>query len=269
MPRVLREPEPPLPEMPPIRPVRFEELEDAERAPTPRLVRPTPRESIPARIVRPSIPVPAVPERGGYVPPDAVPESDPTPVPPERAPAPPEVPTAPRAVHPASNLHMTIRIGQGAPRFEVRTGDTGEALIKASAERVEFKRPIGTGDNGPPVGMRAFGRVTFSGPGVEGACDELSFTEAGEMLLKGSVTVKTKNARNWSEIAAQQLTLQIGGQAVGTTRTVPAGISRLSLRERMLRIDSPSRVGNSEHSFAERKTTMPRTSRRRSAARTP
>ena len=118
---------------------------------------------------------------------------------------------------------MLLRMGVGSPRFEIRSSNGEELLLKVYAEKIEMKNaPEGVKAH-PLAGVTAAGKVKFSAPGIEGTCDELSILSGtGEVMLKGSVHLKTKlKAKAWSEMTADKMIYQIGSTGL-TAPTVSA-----------------------------------------------
>jgi hypothetical protein len=115
-------------------------------------------------------------------------------------------------------LKMLVRLGDGRPRFEIRTSDSADLLFKVYAEKVDMQpAPEGAKTN-PIAGVTAVGQVRFVGPGVEGTCDQLCvLSGTGEVLLKGNVSMKTKRGKTWSEMTAEKMIYQIGASGLSTT----------------------------------------------------
>jgi hypothetical protein len=115
-----------------------------------------------------------------------------------------------------AKFRIILRVGEGEPTFEVRTGD--DLMMKVVCEKVDVKSP----DKGQgPSAVRAAGRVRFVGFGAEGTCDELSFLAGtGEVMMAGRVKVQVKDklGRVESEIASDKLNYKLD------TGSVPVGI---------------------------------------------
>jgi hypothetical protein len=115
----------------------------------------------------------------------------------------------------AAKFRIILRVGEGEPTFEVRTGD--DLMMKVVCEKVDVKSP----DKGQgPSAVRAAGKVRFVGFGAEGTCDELSFLAGtGEVMMAGRVKVQVKDklGRVESEIASDKLNykLDAGSMPVG------------------------------------------------------
>src|SRR5262249_16903138 len=91
---------------------------------------------------------------------------------------------------PAANKYrILLRVGEGEPTFEVRSGD--DLLLKVVCEKVDIKSP--EKDNGPSA-VTARGKVRFAGFGAEGTCQELSFLAGtGEVRMTGDVKIQVKD----------------------------------------------------------------------------
>lgn len=170
-----------------------------------------------APIAPPVFVQPVPPPVAQFVPPPAPPMA-----PPPSKPLPPEpqvyqqVPVAQQAV-PASKLKMLLRLGDGKPRFEIRTNDSTDLLFKVYGEKVEMQAAPDGVRNSPIAGVTATGKVRFVGAGIEGTCDSLSILSGtGEVLLKGNVHMKTKRGKAWSEMTAEKLIYQIGASGLTT-----------------------------------------------------
>lgn len=180
----------------------------AQVAPTPAPVEPPMRNATPPAPVDPLVPSPASPR-------DRAPDVPPLP------PAPPAVdlrpapqPQQPLAVT-TSKLKMLMRLGDGKPRFEIRNSESLELLFKVYGEKVEMQSPPEGAKASPIAGVSAVGKVRFTGPMIEGTCDQLIvLSGTGEVLLKGNVHVKTKRGKLWSEMTTEKMIYQIGASAV-------------------------------------------------------
>lgn len=119
----------------------------------------------------------------------------------------PEVATA--------RLKMTLRMGDGRPRFEIRNSSSEEILLKVYGEKVEMTAPP-EGKSSSVAGVSASGRVKFTAPGIEGTCDQLTILSGtGEVLMKGNIHLKTKRGKSWSEMTAEKMVYQIGNAGLG------------------------------------------------------
>jgi hypothetical protein len=132
-------------------------------------------------------------------------------------PAPETVPLKSSAKATSSGpLKMLVRIGSGTPRFEIRHGSSAELLLKVYGEKIEMQSNSEGSGTSPLAGVKAIGKVRFTGPGVEGTCDSLTvLSGTGEVLLSGNVSMKTKRGRSWSELAAEKMIYQIGVEGSG------------------------------------------------------
>jgi hypothetical protein len=126
---------------------------------------------------------------------------------------------------PSARLKMLLRMGDGQPRFEIRSSTTTDLLLKVYGEKIEMQAPPDARSS--LAGVAAVGRVRFTAPGIEGTCDHLRILSAtGEVLLEGSIHLKTKHGRSWSEMTAEKMVYQIGTSgltASGTPKVTPAG----------------------------------------------
>jgi hypothetical protein len=156
-----------------------------------------PRERSP-RLVPPMVaPPPAVDPRVPPIPPPVI-----------------DSPPLPQAVV-MSRLKLLMRLGDGKPRFEIRTSDSAELLFKVYGERVEMQSPPEGAKASPIAGVTAVGKVRFTGPMVEGTCDQLIvLSGTGEVLMKGNVHVKTRRGKTWSEMTTEKMIYQIGASSL-------------------------------------------------------
>lgn len=122
-------------------------------------------------------------------------------------------------VVPASNVttsttkyRIVLRVGEGEPTFEVRSGD--DLMLKVVSDKVDVKSPEkGTGLSS----VKASGKVHFAGFGAEGTCDELSFLAGtGEVAMSGNVKihVKDKLGRVESELSTETIKYKIDPSAI-------------------------------------------------------
>jgi hypothetical protein len=108
----------------------------------------------------------------------------------------------------ATRYRIMLRVGDGKPMFEVRSGD--ELLMKVLCEKVDVKSPMEKGQSLSSV--RATGKVRFVGFGAEGTCDELSFLAgSGEVQLNGGVkiSVKDKLGRVETELTGDKINYRL------------------------------------------------------------
>lgn len=187
----------------------------------PKAVEPvTPSPSIeptaPTTALIPSLPTQPAAQLTPSVPPAAVPPSptiDPTP------PRPAAVVTtpAPQQQVAANRFRILLRVGEGEPMFEVKSGD--DLVLRVVCEKVDVKSPEkGQG----PSSVVATGRVRFVGFGAEGTCDSLSFQAgSGEVAMTGAVRVQVKDriGRVESELTSDRLQYRLDANALpGTLR---------------------------------------------------
>ena len=110
---------------------------------------------------------------------------------------------------------MLLRLGDGKPRFEIRTSDSVELLLKVYGEKIEMQSAPEGAKASPIAGVTAINKVRFTGPGLEGTCDQLTvLSGTGEVLLKGNVHVKTKRGKTWSEMTTEKMIYQIGASGL-------------------------------------------------------
>jgi len=144
-----------------------------------------------------------------------------------KVPEPAKVPVAPTAPKPvdAAKLKMLLRMGDGQPRFEIRSTTTTDLLLKVYGEKIEMQAPPDARSS--LAGVTAIGRVRFTAPGIEGTCDHLRILSAtGEVLLEGSIHLKTRHGKAWSEMTAEKMVYQIGTSgltAPGAPKVTAAG----------------------------------------------
>lgn len=175
----------------------------------------------PAKPVAPEI---VVPGPRPDVPPVVL---NPTPNPAPKVPEQVEVPATTATPKPAdaAKLKMLLRMGDGQPRFEIRSTSTTDLLLKVYGEKIEMQSPPDS--RSTLAGVTAVGRVRFTAPGIEGTCDHLRILSAtGEVLLEGSIHLKSKHGKGWSEMTAEKMVYQIGSSgltAPGTPKVTAAG----------------------------------------------
>jgi len=108
----------------------------------------------------------------------------------------------------ASRFRIVLRVGEGEPVFEVRSGDN--LVMKVISEKVEVKSPLEKGQSLSSV--KAMGKVRFIGFGAEGFCEELSFLAGtGEVCLAGGVRVQVKDklGRVESELTGEKMNYRL------------------------------------------------------------
>ncbi len=111
-----------------------------------------------------------------------------------------------------TKFRIVLRVGEGEPTFEVRTGD--DLVLKVVCDKVDIKSPEkGSG----PSTVKAAGKVHFVGFGAEGTCDELAFLAGtGEVSMTGNVKihVKDKLGRVESELSTETVKYKIDPSAI-------------------------------------------------------
>ncbi|HYH63631.1 MAG TPA: hypothetical protein VD866_02930 [Urbifossiella sp.] len=161
------------------------------------------------------IPTPPAPSAVVPTPPSAVPPT------PSIDPAPATRPAPAAAVQQvaatANRFRILLRVGEGEPMFEVKSGD--DLVLRVVCEKVDVKSPEkGSG----PSSVVASGRVRFVGFGAEGTCDSLSFQAgSGEVSMTGAVRVQVKDriGRVESELTSDRLQYRLDANALpGTLR---------------------------------------------------
>jgi hypothetical protein len=121
-------------------------------------------------------------------------------------------PLTPVAVKPASVAiyKLSVRMGSEQPKFEIRCGD--EIVLKGTCDKLDLNSPA----NGPQsmMGLKAAGKIKFSGPNLEGTCDSLQvLTADGEVTLTGHVLMRCKKGKLWSKVEADKLSFHLAGEA--------------------------------------------------------
>lgn len=112
-----------------------------------------------------------------------------------------------QAVASATKFRIILRVGEGEPTFEVRSGD--DLVMKVVCEKVDIKSP----ERGQSLSaVTASGRVRFVGFGSEGTCDSLSFLAGtGEVSMSGNVKIQVKDklGRVESELTTETIKYRI------------------------------------------------------------
>ena len=162
---------------------------------------------------------------------------------PQEAPSPVQVPTPVPESLPSSRgsqapavsesrplekrLKVILHMGDERPRFEVRDGD--EIYLKVVCDRVEVKSP---GEGGVSVStMRASGKVTFTTPGGEGTCEELTVLPGtGQVNVAGKVAFTHNWGKLETTVSGEKMTFRLGSPApqpsAPTSNAVPTSYSR-------------------------------------------
>lgn len=106
-----------------------------------------------------------------------------------------------------TKYRILLRVGEGEPIFEVRSGD--HLILKVVCEKVDVKSP----EQGQGLSaVKAYGKVRFAGFGAEGTCDELNFLAGtGEVAMTGHVMIQVKDklGRVESELSAETMRYRI------------------------------------------------------------
>ncbi|MFO0800332.1 MAG: hypothetical protein U0804_22930 [Gemmataceae bacterium] len=169
----------------------------------------------------PSVPTTALipaPPATVATPPAAVPPTPSVePAPPRPAPAAVAQVPQQQAVAAANRFRILLRVGEGEPMFEVKSGD--DLVLRVVCEKVDVKSPEkGQG----PSSVVATGKVRFVGFGAEGTCESLSFQAgSGEVAMTGAVRVQVKDriGRVESELTSDRLQYRLDANALpGTLR---------------------------------------------------
>jgi len=176
----------------------------------------------------PMNPAPTVP-----APSPQLPIAPPAPMAPPMDAAPPVPPLTPPvqsvAARTGDKLKMLVRLGSGTPRFEIRNPTGENLLLKVYGQKIEMKQSPEQGSSSQLAGVSAIGKVKFTGPGVEGSCDQLSILSGtGEVLLQGNIHLKTKSGKTWSEISADKVIYQIGATGLLTPSPSRSGVTPAS-----------------------------------------
>lgn len=96
---------------------------------------------------------------------------------------------APPVTTPTTKFRIILRVGEGEPSFEVRSGD--DLVMKVACEKIDIKSP----EKGQGLSaVTASGKVRFVGFGSEGTCESLSFLAGtGEVSMTGAVKIQVKD----------------------------------------------------------------------------
>jgi hypothetical protein len=112
----------------------------------------------------------------------------------------------------ATKFRIVLRVGEGEPTFEVRSGD--DLILKVACEKVDVKSPEkGSG----PSTVKASGKVHFAGFGAEGTCEELTFLAGtGEVALTGGVKIQVKDklGRVESELSSDTVKYKLDSSSI-------------------------------------------------------
>jgi hypothetical protein len=112
-----------------------------------------------------------------------------------------------------TKFRIVLRVGEGDPSFEVRSGD--DLILKVVCEKVDVKSP----EKGQGLSaVKASGKVRFAGFGAIGNCDELSFLAGtGEVTMTGAVRIQVKDklGRVESELTTESVKYKLDASAIG------------------------------------------------------
>jgi hypothetical protein len=103
---------------------------------------------------------------------------------------------------------VTLKMGEGHPRFEVLDGE--DMLLKVISEGVEVKSsPSEKGETFST--LKAVRRVKFITPGGEGACDELQVVPGtGDVVATGNVKFTTRWGKVETAVTSERMTFRLG-----------------------------------------------------------
>lgn len=192
----------------------------APAKPTPPPAAPAPTGDVTPALIKPAatMPTPVVPTAGTTQLPPAPPAESKNPLAlpieqPNVIDVPASKPAPAEAVKAASKYRIVLRVGEGEPTFEVRSGD--DLILKVACEKVDVKSP----EKGAGLSaVTARGKVRFAGFGVEGTCEELAFMAGtGEVSMNGDVKVQMKDklGRVESELTTATLKYKVDASVVG------------------------------------------------------
>ncbi len=106
---------------------------------------------------------------------------------------------------------LVLRMGDGISRFEIRTIDGQNLLLKVTAEKIDIQSNPVERQKSPLTGITATGKVTFKGSGIDGSCDQLMIlSETGEVLMKGNVVSKSRQGKKYYELNSDKMVFQLG-----------------------------------------------------------
>jgi len=104
-------------------------------------------------------------------------------------------------------LKVTLQMGEGNPRFEVRDGD--EVVLKVVSDKIDVKAPTEKGDLWST--LKASGRVRFQSPGGDGYCDELVIVPGScEVIATGKVQFKYNWGKVETAVTSERMTFRLG-----------------------------------------------------------
>lgn len=104
-------------------------------------------------------------------------------------------------------LKVTLQMGEGNPRFEIRDGE--EVVLKVVSEKIDVKAPTEKGDLWST--LKASGRVKFQSPGGDGFCDELTISPGScEVVATGKVQFKYNWGKVETAVTSERMTFRLG-----------------------------------------------------------
>lgn len=104
-------------------------------------------------------------------------------------------------------LKVSLQMGDGNPRFEIRDGD--EVVLKVVSDKIDVKAPTEKGDLWST--LKASGRVRFQSPGGDGFCDELTITPGScEVVATGKVQFKYNWGKVETAVTSERMTFRLG-----------------------------------------------------------
>ncbi len=110
-------------------------------------------------------------------------------------------------VAPHKKLIVTLKMGDGYPKFDVRDGD--DIVLKVISEGVEVKAPSERGESISV--LKATRKVRFITPGGEGFCDELQVVPGtGEVIASGRVMFKYTWGKVETAVTSEKMTFRLG-----------------------------------------------------------
>lgn len=104
-------------------------------------------------------------------------------------------------------LKVSLQMGDGNPRFEIRDGD--EVVLKVVSDKIDVKAPTEKGDLWST--LKASGRVKFQSPGGDGFCDELTISPGTcEVVATGKVQFKYNWGKVETAVTSERMTFRLG-----------------------------------------------------------
>lgn len=109
-------------------------------------------------------------------------------------------------------LKVTLLMGEGNPRFEIRDGE--EVVLKVTSDKIDVKAPTEKGDLWST--LKASGRVRFQSPGGDGFCDELQIIPGTcEVIATGKVQFKYNWGKVETAVTSERMTFRLGATPGG------------------------------------------------------